>query len=268
MSMAAPMNHHSSDAALAAGRPVRSTRGGGQELKRLSDLIQPRRSPDRRTGPHIHGANECLYEDAAGNRGDVGSVLTALPGRVVGLEGHTGLGLTRVGLHLLAPLAVDVPVVAVDVRGWMCPLAGWEMGIEPARLITVRCSDPVQWPKVVAALLEGLAGVYAEVPKGVPEPMLRRLAALARARSSALILRPLEGALPSGMAFLRMRPLQIQWSGLDAGHGRLQARRITFEISGKGASGIRKTMELEDDGENTVRVVPGLAAAPTRRAAG
>ena len=265
------------------------------ELKRVSDLIQPgsiqpgwiqpSSNPQNRSrqglkqqglnqqGLNQQGPNQRDTDEQGtdppgsmlgGGQRDVGHhpVLAAPPGRVVSLEGHTGLGLTRVGLHLLAMSAVDVPVVAVDVRGWMCPMAGWEMGIDPARLITVRCADPVRWPQVVAALLEGVAGVYAEVPKGVKDAMLRRLAALARTRSSSLILRPLEGVMPSGVAFLRVRPLRVEWSGPDAGHGRLQARRITLEASGKGAAGVRRTVELVDEIESPYITDPYVMSRP------
>ncbi len=194
--------------------------------------------------------------------------LAAPPGRIISLEGPTGLGMTRIGLGLLSQLAAHLPVAVVDVRGWICPLAAWELGIPPERLVTVRCDDPIQWPKALAALLEGIGGVYAEVPPGVPEQALRRLSALARSREAAVVLRPLRGKLPAGVSFLRLQPTGVVWEGPEAGHGRLKGRNITLEASGKGAAGMQRVIEMEDDGTNLVHLVSGMASAPPRRAAG
>jgi hypothetical protein len=173
------------------------------------------------------------------------SVLPALsPGQVVGLEGPTGLGLTRLGLSLLAAPSRVGMVVALDVRGWLSPASAWEVGVIPDRLVLIRCDDRKLWSQVAAAVLEGVAAVYAEVPAGVGEQQLRRLAALNRARRAALMLRPLGGDLPSGIAHLRLRSKGVSWEGVDGGHGRLTRRRISLEISGKSIP--LQEIELDD----------------------
>jgi hypothetical protein len=169
---------------------------------------------------------------------------------------------------MLATSARTGPVVYLDVRGWMNPLAAWEAGISPERLVIVRCPDRLLWPKVAAALLEGIRAVYAEVPTGVRESVVRRLAALARSRRSALLLRPLGGDLPTGVAYVRYQGREVTWEGPDAGHGRLEGRRLMLEASGKGMSGIERVIEVEDDGTDVVRMVSRLAVAPAGRAAG
>jgi len=188
------------------------------------------------------------------------------PGRVVGLVGPPGFGLTKVGWSMLAGSVPTGPVVYLDVRGWVNPLTAWESGISPERLVIVRCSDRLLWPKTTAALLEDIRAVYAEVPPGVRESVLRRLAALARARRSALLLRPLDGDLPTGVAYVRFRGRDVGWEGPDAGHGRLERRRLALDASGKGMS--ERVIEVEDDGADVVRMVSRLAAAPAGRAAG
>lgn len=195
-------------------------------------------------------------------------VLSVQAGRVIGLVGAPGMGLTRVGLSLLAEPSRIAPVAYVDVRGWFHPPAAWEAGIDPQRLIVVRNRDRLQWSGVMAALLEGMAAVYAEVPDRVPDQILRRLVALTRSRSAALILRPVSGDLPSGVAHLRLRARGVAWEGSDAGHGRLQQRRLLLEATGRGASGIEQIIEVEDDGADTVRMVPRLAASTAGRAVG
>jgi hypothetical protein len=194
------------------------------------------------------------------------AALAAEPGRVVGLVGPPGLGLTRLGLALLAGHVGTV--ACVDVRGWLSPPAAWEVGLTPDRLVVVRCPDRSRWPGVTAALLEGVGAVYAEVPEGTAEPVLRRLGALVRARRSALLLRPVRGGLPAGVAHLRLQGRAVAWSGSAGGHGRLERRLLTLQAGGRGTGGVERRVEVEDDGTDAVRVVPGLAVAPSRRAAG
>lgn len=196
------------------------------------------------------------------------TLLSLQPGRVVELAGPAGMGLTRLGLHMLVEPSSVAPVVAADVRGWLSPRAAWEVGVDRDRLVVVRCPEPRLWPQVMAALCEGVRAIYAELPAGVSERDLRRLTALARARGTALALRPLRGSLPSGTVHLRLQAVEVRWEGSDRGHGRLERRRLVLEASGRGAAGMVRRIEVEDDGESGVRVVPGLAVATPGRAAG
>jgi len=210
---------------------------------------------------------ELQWEPGTAETGDR-QLLAAHPGRVVAMEGPTGLGLTRLGLTMLASASEKAPVVAVDARGWLCPVAAWEVGVVVDKLTILRCDDLLMWPKVMAALIEGVRTIYAEIPKGIHDQVIRRLAAMARARDSALILRPLEGTLPAGVSFLDVKAVGVDWEGPDAGHGRLVARKVRLELTGKGVSGMRRRIEMEDDGTHAVRVVSRLATQTARRAAG
>ena len=195
-------------------------------------------------------------------------LLALQPGRVVGLLGSPGFGLTRLGLTMLAYPAITGPVAYLDVRGWLCPPAAWEAGISPERLVIVRCDDPVSWGRVASTLIEGMPALFAEVPKGMKEAQLRKLGALARRKNAALILRPLHGRLPSGMTYLRLTAQEVIWQGTDAGHGRLASRRLVFEASGKAVHGMNRLVEVEDHGTNALHVVSGLAVTPAGRAVG
>jgi hypothetical protein len=146
-------------------------------------------------------------------------------------------------------------VVAVDTRGWVSPEAAWETGVIPHHFVVVRCADPVMWVKVTAALLEGVRGMYAEVPARVRDHDLRRLAALARARRVAVAMRAMGDGLPGGVAYLRLRAIGVTWEGADRGHGRLTRRRLVLEATGKGAAGMARRFEVEDEGTDSVRVV-------------
>ena len=196
------------------------------------------------------------------------NLLALQPGRVTGLIGHPGFGLTRVGLTMLASREQLGTVAYLDVRGWLSPPAAWEAGVSPERLVVVRCDDPVRWARVASHLLEGVSAIYAEVPPRTKPAHLHKLVALARNRKTPLVLRPLQGDLPQGMAHLRLEARRVIWEGADRGHGRLTHRRIVFAASGKAMRGMTKLIEVEDDGTNALRLVPGLAAAPPGRAIG
>jgi hypothetical protein len=197
-----------------------------------------------------------------------GEPLVLMPGRVVALVGPPGFGLTRLGLSMVGEYAAAGPVVCVDVRGWISPTAAWEAGVPADRLVVVRAKDPVQWAKVVSVVLEGVGSVYAEVPGGVHDAHIRRLAALSRRSKTPLILRPVRGRLPAGIAQLTVTPETLQWEGVDQGYGRLTHRRLMLLASGKVMRGMTTMIEVEDDGANALHLVPGLAPAPARHANG
>jgi hypothetical protein len=209
-----------------------------------------------------------MLSDVVGGEAVPFTPVAVEPGRILGLVGPPGFGLTRLGLALLAVPARHGLVAAVDVRGWLCPTAAWEAGIAPERLVVVRCPGRDPWAQVTAALLEGLTAVYAEVPSGMAEPVLRRLGALARARRAALILRPIQGSLPSGLAYLRLTAGEVSWEGAGTGYGRIIRRRMTLLAAGKGMGGREQVLEVEDDGTDTLRVVSRLAFAEVGRAVG
>lgn len=196
------------------------------------------------------------------------NLLTLQPGRVTGLIGHPGFGLTRLGLTMLATREKLGTVAYLDVRGWLSPPAAWEAGVSPERLVVVRCDDPVRWARVASHLLEGVGAIYAEVPPLTKSAQLHKLVALARNRKTPMVLRPLQGDLPRGMAHLRLEARRVIWEGAGHGHGRLAHRRIVFEASGKAMRGMTRLIEVEDDGTNALRLVPGLAVAPSGRATG
>jgi len=195
-----------------------------------------------------------------------GGLLSLQPGRPVELSGPAGFGLTRLGYRMLVETSRSAPVAILDVRGWASPAAAWEAGVE--RLVVVRCPDPRMWSRVLAALVDGVPAVYAEVPSGIRDQDLRRLAGLVRSRQTRLALRPVEGDLPAGVGYLRLRARAVRWEGTDGGHGRLTARRLVLEASGKGAAGMSRQIEVDDAGTHDLRVVSELAVGPAGRALG
>lgn len=194
-------------------------------------------------------------------------VLSLPPGKTMVLVGATGFGLTRIGLAALVGPARLGPVAYMDVRGWLCPSVAWTAGIAPERFIVVRCSDPVQWSRAVATLIDGVRAVYAEVPRGVKDPQLRTLVSLAQRRDSTLVLRSTVD-VPVGLGYVRLAAESVKWEGTDAGHGRLGRRRVVLRASGKAMRGIPRLIEVEDHGTDDLHLVSGLAITPPGRAAG
>jgi hypothetical protein len=232
------------------------------QLQQLTPL-RDRRNEDQRNDPdQVVGK---ALDQVVG--GVVGNGLSLEPGQIAGLSGLPGSGLTRFGLALLAPYAAQGPLAFLDVRGWVSPQAAWELGIDPAQFVVVRTDDIVIWGRVVAMLLDGVRAVYAEIPKGVRDTTLRTLAAKARTRRTPLVLRPLDGKLPRGIANLQLDARDVVWEGTEQGHGRLLRRRSLFDASGKAMRGMERTIEVEDDGTNDLRVVPHLGTQTARHSA-
>ena len=189
------------------------------------------------------------------------------PGQVAVLAGDPGLGMTRLGLVMLSGYT-EGTVAYLDVRGWLSPVAAWEVGIEPDRLVIARCHEVVRWGRAVAALLDGATAVMAEIPVGAKDASIRKLAALARNRGTPLLLRPIDRPVPTGIAHLVLEARETAWEGTEEGHGRIGQRKTRITASGKVMKGMTRTIEMEDDGSNALRVVSGVAAAETRSVAG
>jgi hypothetical protein len=189
------------------------------------------------------------------------------PGQVAVLAGEPGLGMTRLGLVMLSGYT-EGTVAYLDVRGWLSPVAAWEVGIDPDRLVIARCHEVVRWGRVAAALLDGTTAVMAEIPSGAKDVSIRKLAALARNRGTPLLLRPIDRPVPTGVAHLVLEARETTWTGTAEGHGRIEQRKTLITASGKVMKGMTRTIEMEDDGSNALRVVSGVAAAETRSAAG
>jgi hypothetical protein len=115
-------------------------------------------------------------------------------------------------------------------------------GIELRRLAVI--PDPRHsWATAVGALLDAVDIVAVRPPTGLVPGDVRRLTARARARDAVLIPYLLgEAAWPG--AEVRLQAGAGEWVGLDAGTGRLQARRMTVRATGRGAAARPRSTEL------------------------
>jgi hypothetical protein len=117
-------------------------------------------------------------------------------------------------------------------------LAAVGMGCQAERLLLV--DEPGErWVDVVAVLLEAVDVVLVRPPLTAggsparpPSPVARRLAGVARAAGSCLVVAgPWEGAM------LRLRVASSLWVGVDQGVGHLRGRRTKVTAVGRGGSG-------------------------------
>jgi hypothetical protein len=168
-------------------------------------------------------------------------------GTVVTIAGAPGAGATSLALGLAAAAtAAGEWAAAVDGPGSLGGLAARDAGVELSRFAVVRGVPPPRWSTVVAALLDGVSVVVADVPNGVRVGDARRLVARARERSAVLVAVSIAdgvsaraAAWPADAA-LRLRAAGGAWPGLGAGRGVLAARPLRAEVEGRGvAAGVR-----------------------------
>jgi hypothetical protein len=170
---------------------------------------------------------------------------TVVRGSVLRVVGDAGAGSTTVAFELAAAFtALGEWAAAVDLDATLGGLAAGEAGVALERFAVVRRVPPARWATVVAALLDGVSLVVAEVPRGVRLGDARRLEARARERESVLVVAEPRGvAWPAGAAYVVHAAGSI-WDGLERGAGVLAGRRLQVQVEGRGAAARRRAGEL------------------------
>jgi hypothetical protein len=164
-------------------------------------------------------------------------------GAVVTITGRRGAGVVSTALGLAAA-ATDAGewAAAVDPDGTWGGLAAVEAGVDPARFAVVRGGSgggeaevPAgQWTTVVAALLDGVSVVVAELPGRfrIRTGDARRLAARARERGAVLALLAADRRAWPAEASLRV---QVEGGGWSIGpRGALRPRAVELSVEGRG----------------------------------
>jgi hypothetical protein len=161
-------------------------------------------------------------------------------GSVVAVDGRAGAGSTSVALELAAAATTAGEwAVAVELEtatsGELGGLAARELGVALERFAVVRRVPPARWAAVVAALLEGVGLVVAEVPAHARAGDARRLVARARERGVVLVALgpwPVEAAL-------RLRAEGSVWGAPGGRTGVLGERELRMSVDGRGAAARR-----------------------------
>ncbi|MCU1453956.1 MAG: hypothetical protein JWN46_2102 [Acidimicrobiales bacterium] len=176
-----------------------------------------------------------------------------------------GSGATLLALALAgAPTASGswVAVVGMPALGL---LAGSELGLVLERVVLVDEPDPQAWPTVVAALLDAFEVVVVRPTRRIGPSEQRRLLARARDRGAVLVR---AGGRPDAWAEapdLRVAVVASAWLGLGPGHGHLQARRATVEVTGRRAAARPRRADLwlpGPDGRLAPLESPSVPIAP------
>ncbi len=156
-------------------------------------------------------------------------------GTVVTVNGEPGAGATSLALGLAAAAtAAGEWAAAVDLPGTLGGLSAYECGVDLSRFAVVREVPNDRWATVIAALLDGVSLVMADVPRGLHTMDARRLVARARERSTVLVMVSASvQAWPVDAAW-RLRAEGGAWPGLEPGRGVLEARTPRLRIEGRG----------------------------------
>ncbi len=155
-------------------------------------------------------------------------------GTVVAVDGDPGAGATSVAFQLAASAtAAGEWAAAVELDASLGGLAAGEAGVALDRFAVVRRVSPARWAAVVAALLDGISVVLAEVPAFARVGDARRLQARARDRGAVLVAM---GPWPAEAA-LRLRAAGSVWRGLGHGAGALAESDLRVYVDGRGAAG-------------------------------
>ncbi|MGI8796102.1 MAG: hypothetical protein ACR2IR_05905 [Acidimicrobiia bacterium] len=177
--------------------------------------------------PIVHAGERALPVS-----GELGELIPALRrGSVIAVEGEPGAGATSIALRLAAAAtAAGEWAAAVELHGSIGGLAAAEAGVVLERFAVARRVPPTRWAAVVAALLDGIGLVLAEVPPYARVGDARRLAARARERGVVLVG---VGGWPAEAA-LRVWAEGSEWRGLGCGTGLLAARDLGVRVEGHG----------------------------------
>ncbi len=157
-------------------------------------------------------------------------------GATLTVAGTTGAGGTSLALALAAAATTTGEwAAAIDLHGTLSGEAAAQTGVALDRFAVIRRVPVGRWATVVAALLESVTLVLAEMPRHVSAADARRLVSRARERGSVLV--AIETSAPwSADAALRLFATGGTWHGLESGGGLLTARDRLVRVEGQGAA--------------------------------
>ena len=182
-----------------------------------------------------------------------------------------GPGATSLALALVAGCTrAGSWVAAIGVRGLGLGAAG-ELGLALEHLLLVDVPTPPQWATAVSAALDGVDVVLAEVPPRCREADARRLQARLRDRGAVVVLVGPAGAFQPDLVVAGSSSC---WQGMGAGWGRLRARCLSVEVTGRRAASRPRTgrlwlpaadgaVRLEPEGSTAREVVVALPQEAT-----
>jgi hypothetical protein len=204
----------------------------------------PRRDPEARA--RLRAVDEVARpvvlarERALVVPGELGTLLpggTLRRGLTATVGGSLGSGVTSLALTLAAAAtATGEWAAAVDLGGTLNGEAARSAGVALERFAVLRGVEPARWAVSVAALLDGVTLVMAELPRHVSHADARRLVARTRERGAVLVVVSTTARWPAD-AGLRLVADSGRWHGLlDDGNGLLEHRDLAVRVDGQGVA--------------------------------
>jgi hypothetical protein len=166
-------------------------------------------------------------------------------------------------LALVAEASVQGSWIAVVGLPALGLAAAAELGVALERLVLVREPPRDGWGGVLGALVDTFDAVLLASTHRVRTGDARRVAARARERGSVLV--QLEaGARPVLEPDVRLVTGPVHWQGLGHGHGRLSARRVQVEATGRRRAARPRRLDVWlADETGRIAVVPPVTADAT-----
>jgi hypothetical protein len=167
-----------------------------------------------------------------------------------GLRRGSTVSVTAPGVGGSTSLALALVAAASQAGSWLAAVglpslglvAAEEAGVALERLVLVASPERAAWGSVVAALVDGFDLLLLHTGRGGVRPTdARKLVARARERGTVLLQL---GPGWEGEADVALRLTDARWFGLDDGYGHLDARRVTVEVTGRGAAARPRRHEL------------------------
>lgn len=144
----------------------------------------------------------------------------------------SGVAATSLALALAAGPTVAGAWLGVVGMPSLGILAAAELGVAIERLFLVAAPPPGQWAEIVAAVADGAEIVLVAPPAGIRGADARRVQSRLASRGAVLVLAGTQGA-GAFPADLRLHATVAVWEGIEPGAGRLLARRVTIEATGR-----------------------------------
>ena len=147
-------------------------------------------------------------------------------------------------------------IATVDIPG-VSMAAAREVGVAIERVLVVSSPDPDTWSTAIGALIGAVDVILFESPRHrVTSSEHRRLASRARERGSVLM-ELATSARPARLQSQLQYDLDIAarpsaWEGLGQGHGRLRARALDVDVSGRRLGGPPRAARFEIPGADGI----------------
>lgn len=145
----------------------------------------------------------------------------------------SGSAATSLALALAGPTTAAGSWCAVVGLAHLGLLAAAELGVALERTLLIAEPGPQEWAATVAALLDAVEVVLVQPAQRITPTTQRRLVARARDRGSVLVQAGGSAAAWASQPDLSVAAGASRWEGLGVGHGRLRARRVEVEVSGR-----------------------------------